>query len=148
MADPDETLLPLPGWGNLLEQLSLPLRAYQQQLMRTYHPALRFGQQFWQAYGGWMRYWEQFAACERLVAVGGSPVEVPERRAEEGTSTTPPDTERLSTDVAWVLEVVRAQFEQLMSALNGVLAEQAKLLGEVVSHPQEGTPGHEEQVED
>lgn len=148
MADPDEILLPLLGWGNLLEQLSLPLRAYQQQLIRTYQPALRSGQRFWQAYGGWMRYWEQFASCQRLVTVEGSAVEAAERRTEEGTSTTPPDSESLLAEATWVLEVVRVQFEQLMSSLDGILAEQAKLLGEVVPHHQVGTPGHKAQAED
>ncbi|MDP8931886.1 MAG: hypothetical protein M3O70_25775 [Actinomycetota bacterium] len=191
MVDRDDTLLPMTGWANVLEQLSLPLRAYQQQLMRTYEPALRLGEQFWHASGGWLRYWERFVYWEQLVAVEGSGFEVPDWRAEEGTSTTstaitpgrgrpavamhgvgpdqlpeagrtvrsgasrgavkvvvPPDPDRVLADLAWVLEVVRAELEHLTASLNVMLAEQLRLLGEVVAHYQEGTPGHERQAGD
>ncbi|MDQ3931844.1 MAG: hypothetical protein M3252_03270 [Actinomycetota bacterium] len=190
MADTDDSVMPLHGWSNVLEQLSLPLRAYQQQLIRTYQPALRFGEQLWHAYGGWLRYWERFAYWERLVVVEGSAFEAPDWGAQEATSTTspattrsegrpafalgaelgqlpeagrtmrpgasrdagnigvPPEAERILADLAWVLEVVGAQLEHLMSSLNGLLAEQVKLLSEAVTHRQEGMPGHEEKAED
>ncbi len=191
MVDWDETLLPMPGWANVLEQLSLPLRAYQQQLMRTYEPALRLGEQFWQAYGGWLRYWERFVYWERLVAVEGSAFEVADWRAEEATSTisaaltrgrgrpavvihgagldelpeagrtaragasrgavevvVPPDPDQVLADLAWVLEVVRAQLEHLTASLNVMLAQQLKLVSAVVAHYQEGTPGHDRRAGD
>lgn len=86
MPDRDETLLPVPAWTAVLEQLSLPVRSYQQQLIRTYEPVLRAGEQVLQAYGGWMRYWERFVYWERLVAIEGSAFDVSDWEVEEGTS--------------------------------------------------------------
>ncbi len=67
MPDRDETLLPLHAWTGVLEQLSLPLRVYRRQLMRSYEPGLALGEQILQAYGGWMRYWARLVYWERLV---------------------------------------------------------------------------------
>lgn len=191
MPDRDQTLLPLPGWADVLEQLSLPLRSYQRQLMRMYEPALRFGEQVWQAYGGWLRYWERFVYWERLFDFEGSAFEVSDWRAEERTSTSsvtnvlaegrpalttrgpglgqvsearrrawasasdgfaeagaPADTEPVLAYLAWMLDVVGSQLEQLTSSLNRMFDEQLNLLGMVVEQYQAGMRGHGKQAED
>ncbi len=87
MPDRDETLLPLPVWTGVLEQLSLPLRAYRHQLMRAYEPFLHLGEQILQTYGGWMRQWERLVYWERLITVTRSAFDAPDWEAEQGTST-------------------------------------------------------------
>ncbi|MFN2557657.1 MAG: hypothetical protein ABR592_12490 [Nitriliruptorales bacterium] len=86
MSDRDETLLPLPAWTGVLEQLSLPIRAYRRQLMRSYEPVLQLGEELLRAYGGWMRYWERLVYWERFVTITGSSHDVSEWEFGEGTS--------------------------------------------------------------
>lgn len=57
-----------------------------------------------------------------------------------------PRKERVLTDLAGVVEVLRRQLEQVTSSVR-MLEEQLNLLGTGVSHYQEGTRGHEKEAE-
>ncbi len=92
MPDREETPLPVPIWTDVLQQLALPFQAYQQQLMRTYEPALLIAEQVLQAYGGWMRSWERLVYWERFESITRSALDVSEWGVEERTPAFPMTT--------------------------------------------------------